>query len=489
MSLLHQDSKTQSKYLGFNSQNDKLILYLCRVNEEGKTQCANLAAEDFSSNKFFIFTDPNHYLDVEIQHFKFENAQKAPKIFSEVYLTLKPNVSRNFKSYFYLMTNSKSEYDLENGYFLCETSDEKITIGTTKAGDKIFHTFKLASGPLKFPQDMTSVNSMNQITPFLLEKQARACKGPNKKLFFFKRYQSSIVVFQNSKKELVGFNFEDKIGETDYRIMDVCEFPVKNLGVSVLDKKKLFFGRKQGFYPSEVIVRSGPSSKTNLGKVCVEVFENSDFAYSLDLDAETKSKMFQMNFNLQPDDSEVSKNSLAFLSDANAKKQPDFFWSKFYYPEKQKFVVLVSIVHEASKNNFNVRGIYLTEGKKKHEFFFSNKMSTISAPPQKIFYSSFMGEGKEDSLTELENNIKTVYLSETEVVYQLFLSNFAKLEKTLEFDDEKNILTIKGAKKGILGSSGSSEKEVQKDDRLTAGLLKVIKQLRSDQQSNLLIVV
>lgn len=468
---------TSCKQLVFYSKTDKFFLYLCREKDGGVTECSNIPGSLFKE-EFSIYVDQS-YLEAEIRHFKFEEDGRSANFF-EVFFTLRPIESKKLLASAFIETVNVPDVEKEEIYFACQTPDRKVTLGSSSQDPSTYQTFQLTSG--KWAQDPISKGfAIFQSSPLLLGKQAKACVGSEKKMFYFKRSERTLVVFLDQKQEMVGLSFKQRDKEANPLTLEVCRNAVPELILDIESRKFLTKNQVDKRYPKDVVFALEKQNSKKIDKFCADVFENGGYHLRLEL-GELPKKYFFFNFNLQKETAPgIPSESVVFLGDSE-KEVPDFWCNNFEYPETKPIVIFVSVAKGVSPNDFNIRVVYTQDSIKIFELS-AEKAAVISQPPKKFFLSIVNKEAPKD----LEDDIKTVYLSATEVIYQLELPDFANFDNKILFDGKANSLTISAGPKGFFG--GTSAKDISKGNDLTDGLTKVLSQVFLKKRNRRLVLV
>ena len=464
----------------FSSETDKFFLYLCRANKDGDTECSNIPGSLFK--KEFPIPKDLSYLEAEIRHFKFDK-DGSPANFFEIFFTLRPIESKKLLTSAFIETSPVPDTEKEEVYFACQTSDGKVTLGSSSQEPSKYPTFQLTSG--KWAQGSSQSGfAIFQISPSLVEKQAKACVGPEKRMFYFKRDDKTLVIFLDQKQEMIGLGYKQNDRKADPLTLEVCRKAVPDLLLDIEDRRFLMKAKVEKRYPKDLAFALEKPDSKRVDKFCVEVFQNGGYNLRLEL-GDLPEKFFFFNFNLQDDTtSGIPNESVVILSDSK-KQMHDFWYGNFKYPETKLFVIFISVAKSASANGFDIRVIYTQDNVKFFELS-ADKAFVASQPPEKFFHSAV----DKGAARDLEDDIKTVYLSDTEVVYQLKVLDFGSFDNfdnKILFDDKNKSLTITAGPKGFFG--GTSAKSISKEKINTQGLKKVFSQVFLKNRNRRLVLI
>ena len=89
MRFLFSSKRKISKSLRFLENDDQFSLYLAKASKI-EASSGNIGRKFLSDRGYSIWIDVGQVFDIEIRHFSFEKSSGVKKVFSEVFLTLKP---------------------------------------------------------------------------------------------------------------------------------------------------------------------------------------------------------------------------------------------------------------------------------------------------------------------------------------------------------------------------------------------------------------
>ena len=420
------------KNVVFYNQGDNFFLYICKK-KDLNDNCYPVSKNDVKTKTFDKAFDSSFRFDVEIREGKEGDSRKVLEIF--VFFE-KKDAATLVPSEILMLGSDKANSIKNDDVIFCETKAIDLNI---KQFNSLAPFIMTNTNNVEIPKD----EKLYQISPSYLNQDFDLCNRPNSKVFLLRATGKKVIIIKEkttpsgmTNHRLSQIKVIPPNGDNEVIAIENCPMsstPPQILYEVVSEKEyKIKFNDKEGIYPSKPIFKPDEKSEIKTTYECQYKTENeSGLALKLDLTLRT---YFFLNFNVQPETStNLANKSVIYFNKDPKKKDPNFSFSKFAWPNPNNNVLFFSFFKPQK------------EGKSLIQVVFSNDQGNLfkipfAKPDMENFlvFPSFLLYSKESkstfpTYTDLAfEKMDAVYLSDTEIVYQLEINTFSKCKPILE---------------------------------------------------------
>lgn len=486
----------------------------------------------------------NRYLrDIHIEGVRFE-VEIQESFYMDTLSEGKPRI-RFFQIYFIIVKDTfpgiipnriailnEKEYESEfkGNYFICETESKRIAI--YKIGSEERYEYSIKKNPIK----MKGYPTLTQIPiSYQASEKLKECNRPNAKKFFLLPDGKQVVLTtSDDKKVLRSISLRDLNEGKLFSILEECKTKPDDTSFKLDDTRTVIsFNGMSVRFPSDVILRpentikknedkkdedkknedkknedekkdqennekttgaNGDEKAVNIEATCVVYNEKDNSAFNYTFKEENKDDIlktnFKWNFNLDDESSSMKqKRTIVYVGASENKYKSDFYFSNFVWPIPRRYIVYISFTKDPSEKIFNLRVAEYYQDNVITEIHFSNlAQHKLSSLPEELIYNNKSSSVFTELVTKPFKDVDVVYLSESEIVYQVQIPDFFDCNAVLELANKDKSLRIKcsltktlgvdmkSVKSKFLGFFGKSNTETLPPLDETIGLSKVLKQ-------------
>lgn len=431
----------------FQNKNEKYMLFICN-DKTPYNQCM-IVQDDYVSGvnkKSMNFSNESYKdlkYDIEVQEANYndgEESETKKKIFI-VYFKLSKI------SYAKLSYKNLSFFDItfnpnENGkdIVMCETQNRKLIIGSINDFSTKKESFVLKND-IKVKKGNEQIY---QIAPSVLDSRFEVCHQMHTKVYLIKMSDKQIILTSGGiRQELNSFTLRTIETEIPLLNLKECSRPLDNSDIQLdEDRRVLTYNGKEVSYPSQVVLRTDKSSQATIEGDCAFSKPNKTFLYRLENVSLEKSKLkWNWNFNSHENyKTNESQNSNVFLTSSENKSSAGFKFRNFVWPLNQPYIVFISIVFDSSSSKYKVKAGFYKDSKELYEIVprYGDSIEFSTFPEDMTFNEKNAYLSTELNTMSFEK-YDSVYMSETEVVYQLNTPNFKNCYPKLMIEKTKGL--------------------------------------------------
>lgn len=437
---------SKTSQLIFDNKSERYAMYIC-INDSELDRCSSVDNSYFNANgsaKTISFNN-NRYanldLDVDIQETTYREDEKSEdlkKLFI-VYLHLSNKFDSKLSLAKRLIFGYKfNPYEDEKDVIVCKTEAKKLIVGTVK-------DFSTQNQIFTMKNDITNLKGegeVYQIAPSVLDERFKLCHEMDTKAYLIKGKDKQIVLtIERNKTELNSISFRKIETEVPIQTLMICNKNADHYDYQLdHNRRSLTVNNKSAKYPSQVVFRKDRQSKDTVESSCVSHSSPQNFFYLKEFRKEEKTK-FKWNFNSHEIYLENnSENSDVYLSSSDNTIKAGFYFSDFVWPSSEAYTVFLSIVFDHVNTKYKVKAGFFKDNKELYEIVpKDDKNFEYSTYPHELIYSEKSSSSSTGSDSISFSNYNAAYMSDTEVVYQLKLSNFQNCYPKLVIEKDKKL--------------------------------------------------
>lgn len=436
----HHDNKIKFDQ---NRGSDNFTIYICRKSvETGNSNCENLQIKELTLNfseKYYI--NSNERIDIEVQESESQtndwynkNGRYTNQIFYEIFIIVSPSDAPGIKGIKNLIGYPLEEINNSEDLILLETSSNSLIICYFENDQMKAKPYQMNSKPIKF---FSSIK-INQISPSHLKDISLFSTQQVLRVFSIpKGKRQTIFTLENTENRISFIAFHDFTIGFSPHIYNECKNPLGNHSI-VTGKEYtiLKYGSVQKSYPTSIALIKDRSISSERFEVCYKGIFNGVSELGFEK-KDNKDILFNWNFNshIEPLD-DYSKESFVY---ANKELLPDpkFNFENFELPLRQPYVVFISITFNKSNLQYVSEVMFFDKNSDLFSISFDGKpkmpMEKLS---NKVIYNKNSKDKKTDRTFIELNKYNAVYVSNTEVVYQININKFNECKPNLKLKNE-----------------------------------------------------
>ena len=435
------------KKITFYDPKEMFMLYICQL--EGKEDdCFAISKSDFIKKEIQRRYDGRLRFEVKIQEgfYFLEEAkdQVSKRIFEVFVYFVKKEKAALIPTEILIFKNNQKDALKDDDIILCETSATYLSIKQFNESNKKTEWVFLFTNSINLEKDQ----NMYQIAPSYLTPDFEHCFKPDTKVFLIRGRGKQVYFISNkdeSKKDLLtleSVHIRPADGESELLVVENC--PPINMPYEFLLNDRVNFLKynyDRGFYPSKIIFKNTDQSDVKITPGC-RYYNNKDLMFYLNLHNDLKS-YFIFNFNLQPETSpDLERKSIFYLNKDPKKKNPEFSFRVFAWPKTDSYTIFFSFYKSQDGKSNIMQAVYFNKDRDLVNIPFDTPMKESDNFPNILYYSK-----TSKSLIFFYSNttfgdMQTVYLSDTEVVYQFNVLNLDQCTHLLEFNNKDRSLKL-----------------------------------------------
>ena len=432
----------------FYDPKEMFILYICQ-SEGNYDDCYPVSKSDFVNQKIETAYKDKLIFEVKIRegsYFLEGEKDQVPKRLFEFFVNfVEKEKGALTPTEILIFKNDQKDALKDDDIILCETSKSFISIRQfNKPNAETKWSFILTN-----KIDLEKDQNIYQIAPSYLTPDFEHCFKPDTKVFLIRGTGKKVYIVSNkesSKKiisKLESVHIRPTDGESELVIINNCP-PDNQSNLFLFNESlnRLNFGDILGVYPSEIIFKNADQSHVKLTSTCRYKNKEALALFYLKFDDETRKNFF-FNFNLQPETSPDSeRKSIVYLNTDPEKKNPEFSFGLFAWPKTESYTIFFSFYKSQDGKSKIMQAVYFNKERNLVNIPFDTPMKESDQFPKTINLSkTVLPEGISQSNTTF-GDMQTVYLSDTEIVYQFNVLKLDQCIHLLKFNDKDRSLKL-----------------------------------------------
>ena len=417
---------------------DSLSIYLCRLNNNSyDLKCSNIDERNSLTKftkKFYLPKDQVVEFEVQesiVQHNRWYTDEKKP-IFYEIFIIAKPkNAVGLLKSKTYYTANSPFELT-DKDLFFCETNDNKLHI--SYINDHLHYSSRYNIQLTELNPEI--LDRIIQVSPHHRKSNHFSNTPVIKRVFYLPELKKkSIFVYDHQTINLKSILTH----KLEFEILPLFVVPCNDSFLKVFfsaDPSNLVleYNSEKQTYPSPI-----KFSKNNY--FCLKEIKGDVLTLGLDQE-KLENERYVWNFNTcNIRQGKKSNKSCLIYIQRNEDELPNFEFTKFAWPIASLEVVYISIRRFASDQPYFTQVVYFKEDNILHNIIYNKKFIEIDTP--KLPVNFVYNEANDYWTTKLVKRpfkeYDAVYLSDSEIVYQVEIPGFQKCHPILKLENEDTI--------------------------------------------------
>lgn len=439
--IILNKSKTQVIY----SRDDaNIVIYVCK-RTDNIDYCRNYSGKEFINGKEVFYFDKSERYDVDIQDSYSKEYDKGDKIINtfQLFVTViddkkSPGIIMDSVSC-YTNLDFKKNFE-DDDIIICQVDYKTLTIGTAKDFETSSRTLLIGS---ENPR-ILSGKAVIQVPASRLKNTFTACQKPGTKVFTISNRSNKFVAITETKEgqnlpTLVSLSSISSTHKDTLVFTKRCSNEEKFSYFLFKNKYDTFAHKQKGyFFRSDIVLKHETDVTKPVEMYCAYTDGQNNLLMRYKVDDDVKKNLV-LNFNLKKEgDENPERYSIIYLSKTE-KVDPGFDVSSFSWPDPSEEVVFVSILKNTAGNNFSVQAVVY---KKKELFeiqFEKGKEMIYNTLPTDFMYNKANSAMSSDYSTYPFSVYDAVYLSETEIVYQVKIAGLSNCNAVLKVEKETQV--------------------------------------------------
>lgn len=368
-----------------------------------------------------------------------KNIKYTNRAFYEVFIIINKKDASGITGSESFTTKNYLSTIFENDLILCETSSGKLITYYTHNKNLVFNEFIMNSKALEIPRDKKII----QISSHFLPSHSLVLSEQINRVFYVSQGAKKTIITtdKNSKKiDSISFvNFE--VGPQPI-ITNKCENYVSNLFIPINSKmKKLSYFKTEKQYPGKIILKSDSSSNADTLNSCIKTDKDKNMILMIEKEKDRQERVFFWNFNSYEDvQNEVTKQNIVYFSNSNHKVINTDSYKDFAWPLTKSYVVFISISRESVDSQYISQVVFYKEDNRLHNIL-NDQSARVAFDgfPEKLIYNRESSGRRTTLVTNPFGEFDAVYLSETEVIYQIDIPNFQNCNPILKVEHNNSL--------------------------------------------------